>query len=120
MFNRASNLGALMHGFNRFILEESATIYTPAYQGNSFQVTLTGNRTLGKPDKPGGDGQSIIWRVIQGAGGNHTLAYDASFIFGDTISSITLSTAAGAIDYIGAIYSQDADVWHVIALAQGF
>jgi hypothetical protein len=76
---------------------------------NTFGVTINGNRTLANPAIVVPEtseltrGMIYTWMITQGAGGNHTLAYGNMFTFpGGTPP--TLSTAAGAVDVLTAVY----------------
>lgn len=117
LFNGA-NFNAVANPF--VPLQEAATIITDASRGNAFQVTLTGNRTLGAPVNVFADGQSCMWCFVQDGTGNRTITLNAIFVFGSTVTSFALSTAAGAIDYMAAIYRQAINKWHVTAIAKGF
>lgn len=102
-------------------LTDAATIATDASLGNTFRVTLGGNRTLGAPTNPT-DGQMSIWEIKQGSGGQ-TLALASgagAFSFGTDITSITLSTTAGAVDLLGCRYNSTANRWWVVAFLKGF
>lgn len=84
-------------------LTDAATINTDCSLGNVFTVTLGGNRTLANPTNMQA-GASYAWIVTQGSGGSRTLTYGNAFTWpGGTVP--TLSTAAGAVDMITAIYS---------------
>lgn len=84
-------------------LTDAATINTDCAAGNVFTVTLGGNRTLANPTNLQA-GASYAWVVTQGTGGSRTLTYGNAFTWpGGTVP--TLSTAAGAVDVITAIYS---------------
>lgn len=100
-------------------LTDAATIATDASTGAHFRVTLGGNRTLGNPTSPA-DGQRIIWELIQDATGGRTLTLDTAFVLGTDITAVTLSTAAGKRDFLGAVYNATAGKWYVVALARGF
>lgn len=100
-------------------ISDGATLATDASLGSQFQVTIAGNRTLGAPTNPR-DGQKVVWRIKQDGTGNRTLTFNAIFRFGTTIPSITLTTTAGKIDYIGAIYNSDDTKWDIVAFAGGF
>lgn len=100
-------------------LADQATITTDASTGTLFRVTLTANRTLANPTGPV-DGQRITWEITQDATGNRTLALGDKFVFGSDITSLTLSTAAGATDVLGAQYNAADDAWRVLAVAKGF
>lgn len=101
-------------------LTDASTIATDASQGNVFEVTLGGNRTLGNPTNPQGNGQKCIWRIKQDGTGNRTITLDTKFRLGTDIASITLSTGANKTDYFGAIYHSGDDKWDVIAFVKGY
>jgi hypothetical protein len=100
-------------------LTDAATIATDASLGNTFTVTLGGNRTLGAPTNPV-SGQKIIYRVTQDGTGSRTLSYNAVFRFSTDVPSPTLSTAAGATDYLGFQYNAAAAKWDCLAVVKGF
>ncbi len=103
-------------------LTDGASISTDVSLGNTFRVTLGGNRTLAAPTSPI-HGQKCIWRFKQGAGGNRTITLaggGGGFRLGADIASITLSTAAGVTDYMGAIYDSNDNMWDVIAFVKGY
>lgn len=100
-------------------LTEAATIAVPAGNGSHFRVTLTDDRTLGKPTGLT-DGQRLLFEIIQGSGGSHALTLDSAYVLGSEISSVTLSTTEGARDFLGAIYNATTDELYVIALATGY
>lgn len=100
-------------------LTDAATIATDAALSNTFRVTLGGNRTLGNPTNPT-DGQLVRWEITQDATGGRTLTPDSKFAFGSDLTAIALSSAAGKVDILGAVYHQASDKWRVIALAKGF
>ncbi|HSX16923.1 MAG TPA: hypothetical protein VLH86_02375 [Patescibacteria group bacterium] len=105
--------------FGPVTLTDAATIATDASLGTHFRVTLAGSRTLGNPTNST-DGQKILWEIIQDGSGSHTIALDTNFALGSDISSITLSTAAGKRDFLGAVYNSTAGKWHVIAFVKGY
>jgi len=84
-------------------LTDAANIATDASLGNIFSVTLAGNRTLDNPTNLV-DGGTYSWIITQDGTGSRTLAYGALFKWpGGTVP--VLSTAAGAVDLITAIYN---------------
>jgi hypothetical protein len=95
-------------------LTDQATITTDCNLNNRFKVTLAGNRTLGKPTNAV-DGAAYTWWFKQGAGGNHTLTLNAAFVLPVGASTPTLSTAAGAVDILSALYDAVADKFRVVA-----
>jgi hypothetical protein len=74
--------------------------------GNSFRVTLAGNRTLDNPTNLV-DGQSLLFRVKQDAGGSKTLSYGSKYKFPG--GAPALSTAANALDVISCQYDATDD-----------
>lgn len=102
-----------------YVLTDGATLSTDCALSNLFEVTLGGNRTLANPTNMG-DGERIVWEIIQDGTGGRTLSFGSAFVFGETIPSITLSTAAGKRDFLGAVYNQTTSKWYVIAFAKGY
>lgn len=103
-------------------LTDQASIETDISLANEFRVTLGGNRTLAAPTNAL-DGKRVIWRFKQDATGTRTITFATGaggFRFSDTIPSVTLSTAANKVDYMGAIYNETDDRWDVLAFAQGY
>ena len=100
-------------------LVDAATITTDAATGNVFTVTLGGNRTLANPTNPT-NGQRVTWRVKQDGTGSRTLAFGAAFRFGTDLISATLSTTAGKLDFIGAIYNGNDAKWDVTSFIRGY
>lgn len=87
----------------RVALTDAANIATDSSLGNVFSVTLAGNRTLDNPTNLV-DGGTYSWIVTQDGTGSRTLAYGALFKWpGGTVP--VLSTAAGAVDLITAVYN---------------
>jgi hypothetical protein len=100
-------------------LVDAATIAIDASLGDTFDVTLTDNRTLGAPTNPT-DGQKIIIRVKQDGSGSHTLAYNAIYRFGSDVPSPTLTTTAAKTDYLGFIYNSGSTKWDCVAVSKGY
>ena len=103
-------------------LTDAATIATDASLGNYFRVTLNvagATRLLGNPTNLT-DGQKIIWELIQDGVGNRALTLDTKFALGTDITAVTLSTAAGKRDFLGAIYNSTADKLYIIAFVKGY
>jgi len=93
-------------------LTDGATINTDASQGNTFTVTLGGNRTMANPTNPA-SGQKIVYRIRQDGSGNRTLSWGSAFRFSG--SAPTLTTAANKTDYIGFVYHATDAKWDCIA-----
>lgn len=87
---------------------DGATLTLDCSLGNSFVVTLGGNRTVAAPTNPR-DGQTIVFKIIQDGTGSRTLTWNATFNWpGGTAP--TLSTAASSVDIVSAWY--DGTSWY--------
>lgn len=100
-------------------LVDQAEIECNAATGDHFYVTLGGDRTLANPRNLR-DGQKIIFEIIQDGTGSRLLTLDSKFTFGATLTSITLSTAPGAHDFIGCKYNLKDDKLFVVAFQDGY
>jgi hypothetical protein len=102
-------------------LADAATITTDTALGDHFRVTLGGNRTLGVPANPA-DGHRVLWELVQDVTGGRvlTLANGAGGFAVGADGAVTLSTAPGARDFLGAVYSAALTRWLVLAVAKGF
>ncbi len=100
-------------------LTDAATIAVDASLGNRFTVTLGGSGTLASPTNPA-DGQPLILEVKQDGVGGRTLAYGTAYEFSSSLPAPTLSTAPGAADLLGFIYSASAGKWRFVAVTTGF
>jgi hypothetical protein len=104
-----------------YTLIDAPTILVDGSQGNRlYTVTLTASRLLGNPTGTVGDGERLIFRVTQGAGGSKLLTYDTLYRFSTDLPSPILSTAAGKTDYLGFIYNAANSKWDFLALTRGF
>ncbi len=99
-------------------LTDGVTIATDASLGNTFTVTISGNRTLSNPTNPI-DGQKIIYRIKQDGTGNRLITWGTAFRFGVDIPTPTLSTTASKTDYIGFIYNGTDSKWDCLAVTRG-
>lgn len=98
------------------VLTDAASIATDAATSNHFTVTLAGNRTLANPTNLV-NGVILNWKIKQDGTGSRTLAYGSKFKWAGGTAP-TLSTAAGARDFITAQYFADEDIL-VAALMKG-
>lgn len=98
-------------------LADGPTINTDASLGTQFAVTLGGNRTLANPTN-GVDGQKVIWAITQDTAGGRTLTLGSAFDLG--MLTMTLSTVANRVDYLGAVYRATAGKWDVLAFNAGY
>jgi len=85
-------------GSSPVALTDAANISVNASLGNSFQVTLEGNRTLDNPTNLVA-GFTYLFRIKQDPTGTRTLAYGSAYKF-EGGSAPTLSTAANAVDIL--------------------
>jgi len=74
-------------------------------------VTLAGNRALDNPTNPTA-GQRIVYRFTQDGTGSRTITLGSKFRTG--VYTITLSTTAGASNYMGVVYNLTDDKWDVV------
>jgi hypothetical protein len=84
---------------------ENGTITLDFGSSNNFQMTLTGNGTLGAPTNASG-GQSGSIFILQDGTGSRTLGYNAAFAFAGGTAP-TLTTTASGQDAL-LYYVQDA------------
>lgn len=89
-------------------LTDGTTISVNAALSNNFKVTLGGNRTLANPSNLTA-GQTVNVRVKQDGTGSRTLSYGSKYTWPGGVAP-TLSTAAGAVDFISCIYDADDDL----------
>ena len=94
-------------------LTDGATIATDASQGNTFSVTLGGNRTMANPTNPA-SGQKIVYRIRQDGTGSRTLSWGSAFRFAGGTAP-TLTATANKTDYIGFVYHATDGKWDCIA-----
>lgn len=100
-------------------LVDSATISIDASLGDTFIVTLNGNRILGNPINAV-SGQKITFIIKQDNSGNRTLSFDNKYRFGTDLTSITLTTTANKTDYIGVIYNGLDDKFDIVSFMKGY
>lgn len=102
-----------------------AASFTPDLsQANVFEITLAGALTVANPTYGGQaipqDGMPLLLRLIQDATGNRLLTLGSQFTLGATVSSYTLSTTGGKVDYIGCLYRRAATKWDVVSVVLGY
>lgn len=95
----------------------SSAVATDASLGHVFTLTADDNFTLSNPTNAY-NGQKLIWRIKQDAEGSRVITLGDKFTVATDIGSVVLSTAADAVDYLGAIYNQTADKFEVVAFAE--
>lgn len=92
-------------------------VATDASLGHVFTISATGNFTLSNPTNAY-NGQKLIWRIKQDAEGSRVITLGDKFTVASEIETVVLSTAANAVDYLGAIYNQSADKFEVVAFSE--
>jgi len=100
-------------------LTSGSTVATDAslvQNGGVFTLTAAHDFTLSNPTNPVA-GKKLIWRIQQDGVGSRIITLGDKFTVCSEISAVVLSTAAGAIDYIGAIYKATTDKWEVVAFS---
>ncbi len=97
----------------------NTTLVTDVSLGTYFRCLLTGSFTLATPLNPVDD-LRVIWELTQDGTGSHVLTLGAGFELGTDLSSVTLSTASGAKDLLGAIYNAITAKWMIVAFLRGF
>lgn len=94
-------------------LTDAATIAVDASYGEEFRVTLTANRTLGKPTNAQ-DGKRIVVVVTPST---HTLSYATGINWG---SAGAPTLVASKDNYLGLAYNATAAEWRALAFVGGF
>lgn len=92
----------------------STSLATNTALGNQFKATCNDDFTLANPTG-GTDGQLVIWKFTQDSTGSRLITLGSKFRVGTNIGTPVLSTAASAIDYLGARYDSSEDKWDVLA-----
>ena len=103
----------------------ASNIATDASLGDAFRVTLgAATPYVLKAPTNATDGQMAVWEFLQDGTGNRALTLETGvaggYEFGTGLTSITISTAAGALDILGARYNAAKGRWLVLAFAPGF
>lgn len=102
-------------------VEDAATITLDAREamgGKLWYVTIEGDRTITIDHAVCGQAMGLL--VKQGTGGSHSLTWDTMFRLGTDLPAIGLSTAVGAVDYVGFIYFEPDDAYDIISLMRGY
>lgn len=94
-------------------LTDGASIATDATLGDTFTVTLGGNRALANPTN-GTNGQRIIYAIKQDATGSRLLSFGTAFRFSRSYGVPVLSTAPGTIDYFSFEYNATNATWDAL------
>jgi len=96
----------------------SSSTQSLAMTSGKYKITLNHSTTFTL--SAGSDGQVGMLELIQGSGGNYTVAFDSSVVFGATVTSFTASTTAALVDYVMVGYSTDLSKWCMLATSNGF
>lgn len=105
---------------NEVTLTDGASVAIDASAGDLFLLSAAGDRTLQAPSNPISDKKIIIAHTASGAARTLTLTGGAGgFAFGSDITALT-HTASGKTDYIGCVYKQATNAWHVVAYSKGY
>lgn len=100
-------------------LTDAATIATDASLGNTFTVTLAGNRTMGAPTNAT-NGQKSSWIVKQDGTGSRTITWNAIFRFSATYPVGTLTATAGRKDRYEFEYDSTDTKWNIVGISRNF
>ena len=94
----------------------STSLATDLSLGTVFEADATDNFTLENPTNPTA-GQKIVWRIKQDVTGTRVITYGTKFRAAAALTT-TLSTAASAVDYIGAIYRAGDDLYEIVSISK--
>jgi len=97
----------------------STFISSSGLSGSLFRVVLNGNVTMSNPTDVF-DGQRLMWQLEQDNTGSRLISFDSKFRFGTDITSATLSTTTGSIDYLTSIYDDYKDKFYVLSFVKGY
>jgi len=101
-------------------LTYQSTAITDASAGEVFDITLTGDVTIGNPINPV-NGKTIRWRIMQDATGNRKVTLGNKFAVPSTATTpLGFSTGANKMDILAATYHAGRDKWDVVALVSGY
>lgn len=121
----AGTVGGSLHAGRAFTAGRQSVPYAASTtidpsQGNTFDMTLTGNLTLSVGNGVQ-DGQNIRLRLKQDSTGGRTLAWGGSNIrFGSSVTSTTLTAAAGKKDVVSLLWDETDAKWDVVGFEAGF
>lgn len=96
---------------------ESMTL-TPT-NGKTQAITLTGNPTI-NVSAAVTTGAELIIQLTQDATGSRTVTWGSNVAFGSDIASVTLSTAASKVDFVGLKWHAGKAKWLVVSVARGY
>lgn len=99
-------------------LTDGATITPNCDDGNTWVVTLGGNRTFANATNPR-DGQTVTLIVIQDGTGSRTLSWGTAYLF-PSGAAPTLTTAAAGVDMFTMKYRSATAKWYVVTSGLAF
>jgi len=94
----------------------TGAVATDCSLGHHFNLVPDDSFTLSNPTNAY-DGQGILWRIKQDATGSRVITLGNKFIVSSEIGTLTLSTDANAVDYVGAVYDSTDDKFEIIAFS---
>jgi len=101
------------------VLTPGASVTIDAATGDYFTLVPAQAFTLANPTNPT-NGKRIVVRIKQDGTGTRILTLGSAFRLGVDIPTVVLSTAAGKVDYIGAIFDSTDAKWDIVAFTKGF
>lgn len=116
----AEAAAALLGAQTKTIAIAAGELDTNAADAVIFDVAVDASFTLKKPTN-GANGMRRTWRFTQDGTGGHVLTLSDDFLIASELgTAIVLSTAAGAIDELGATYHSATGKWRIEAFATAF
>lgn len=100
-------------------LTDSSTVATDASAGGLFTLTATQNFTMSNPTNPI-DGQIIIYKIKQDAGGGNVITWDTAFRGSLDVALPVLTTTGDYVDYVMFIYDSSVSKFNCLATNLGF
>jgi hypothetical protein len=100
----------------------SASTFTPNFGSTRTHVfTLTNNATLAAPSGVTSDMIGDTFRIVlvQDGTGGRTITTATNYLYGATISELSLSTGAGYRDYV-SVFVRTTSVFDVVGFVRGF
>lgn len=99
-------------------LVDGTTVDIDCSEGNSFTLTLGGDRTINAPTNPL-DGQTIVIDLVQDATGTRTVTWNAIFLW-PSGTAPTLTTTPLATDIVTGKYNSTTAAWRMVVSGLDF
>ena len=96
----------------------AATVLVNAALADHFNLTMTGNCTLGNPSNPT-DGQVISFRIKQGVAVHTSVAFGTAYSLG-SLGPVILTTGINSLDIIRFEYAAAISKWCLVSKALNF